>query len=159
MIADIFLLVLLLGFAVNGWRRGAIATLSQLVSIIVSFFVARAVYITAAGWLSILLPGRPELAQGLSFLAVFLLVQQLCRLVLSLLDAVFHLLTIVPFVSTINKLIGLVLGAAVGTLFIGGAVYASIFLHLDDRWVSWLTHARVGRFAEMVFYRALGFLL
>ncbi len=158
-LADILLLVLLLGFVWNGWRRGAIATFGQLVGIVASFFVARATYGMITGWVAVILPGRTEWSHAVAFLIIFIIVNQLCRFIFSFLDALFNILTIIPFLSTINKLLGAVLGIAVGITFIGGAVYTAIFMHIDDRWVAWFTHATVGRYAETIFYRVLGFLL
>ena len=158
-IADIVLIIFLVGFAWNGWRRGAIATIGQLIGIIVAFLAARAAYPLASGWIGMLMPSHADLGRLISFLIIFVLVNQLVRFIFSLLDALFHILTIIPFLSTINKLIGFFLGIAVGIMTIGGAVYAAIFLRVDDRWVWWLTHAQVGRYAEAIFYRVLGFLL
>lgn len=158
-LADIILVIFLLGFIWNGWRRGAIATLGHLVGIVVAFLVARTSYLFVASLAGSLLPGTSAWGRTVSFILIFLLVNQLCRFLFSLLDAVFNILTIIPFLSTINKLLGALLGIAVGITFIGGAVYAAIFLHVDDRWVGWLTHSEVGRYAEMIFYRVLGFLL
>lgn len=142
-IVDIVLAVLLLGFLVNGYRRGFILTIGQIIGIVVGFILARLWSPFVLARVTLLVPAYPGLAYIGSFLAIFLITDRAVAFIFGIFHLVFKVLTIIPFLETINKLLGAILGVVAGVIFIGGATYLLMTFRLDDRWIAWANQSQI----------------
>ena len=116
LIIDIILLIILLGFFIYGWQSGLIKTIGGVLGIVVGIIVAGKYYYLVADWLMPILEDKDNLARILGYLIVFVAVNVVMMVLVSVLTTVFKF---VPFLTTLNRLAGAVLGLLGGTLAIG----------------------------------------
>ena len=122
-LTDIILLIIVLGFAIGGLFAGFIRTLGAIVAFFVGAFVASRYFISFGDWLSPIIGNHPVAAKIIAFLVLFILVDRIVVLVFYLLGKIFGLITFIPFLKTINRLTGFVLGLVEGVLVVGLVIY------------------------------------
>jgi len=116
---DLILLLILGGFVAYGLWFGLVHTLGVLVGTIAGAFLAARWYDDVASWLGFLFGGRENLAKVICFLILFIIINRLVGLIFWLVDKIFSFLKIIPFLSTINRLLGAVFGFLEGVLVLG----------------------------------------
>lgn len=115
---DIILLVVLGGFALYGFASGFVQTVASLVGFAFSLLVASRLYVELTGWiLPDVLADRPAV-QVIVFFCLLALITSLVNVLVRIVDNVFHVVAIVPFTKTLNRLLGFVLGTLLGALVI-----------------------------------------
>lgn len=119
--ADVIMIVVLLVFAVSGFRRGLVRSIVDLVGGIVALCAAVAYSQQFADWLRTFFGNsspqwmkNPLLAKALAALILFAVFEALIQTVASLLDHVFHL----PGLRQINSLLGGVFGLCKGAVVV-----------------------------------------
>jgi len=138
-IFDLVLLIILGGFTLFGLWFGFIHALGALVGIVAGAFVAGHYYTSVASWGSFIW-GAGDLGYILSFILILILVDRLVGLVFYLLDRIFKFIAIIPFLKSINHLVGAVLG------FLEGAFAVGLILYFLSRYPinEWLTAQLIG---------------
>ncbi|MBI5732174.1 MAG: CvpA family protein [Candidatus Magasanikbacteria bacterium] len=116
---DIILLIILGGFALFGLWFGLIHTLGSLLGTIIGAFVSSHFYGPIAAWVGQLTGGNENLVKIVVFILLFTIVNRLVGFVFWLMERVFNILKIVPFLSAINRLLGGIFGLFEGTLVLG----------------------------------------
>jgi len=122
-IIDIVFLLFLAGFVFYGLFFGLIKTAGSLVGVVAGAFVASRLYLSLFELVASLSLGYENLGKILSFIICFTIVNRLVGLVFAILDRTFGLISIIPFLKTINRLAGAVLGFVEGGLIIGLFLY------------------------------------
>ena len=117
--ADFTLFVILGGFVLFGLWFGFIHTLGSLVGSVIGAFVASHFYGPIAQWVALLAGGHENLVKVIVFILLFLLVNRLVGFAFWIAEKIFHILTIIPFLSSINRLLGGILGLIEGVLMVG----------------------------------------
>ncbi|MDD5043360.1 MAG: CvpA family protein [Patescibacteria group bacterium] len=121
---DLVLLIILGGFILFGLWFGLIHTLGALVGVIAGSWVATHYYEVVAnqlGWLV----GSSNWAKIIIFIMIFIIVTRLVGLAFYLLEKVFNIISIIPFLKTINRLAGGIFGALEGMLVLGTILYVA----------------------------------
>ncbi len=119
MMLDFALLVLLGGFVLFGLWFGFVHTLGALAGSIVGAFGAGLLYEPVSAWFATTFGWNHNLLRVICFLVLFVLINRLVGLLFYAVERVFKFLTIIPFLSTIDHLIGAILGLLEGTLVLG----------------------------------------
>ena len=135
-IFDVVLLLILAGFVFYGLFFGLIKTIGSLLGVIVGAWVAGQWYLDFYDWTDRLFMGHANVGKVISFIIVFVLVNRLVGLLFVLLDKFFHLLTIIPFLKTINRLAGAIFGFLEGALVLGLLLYVASRYTLVESWIS-----------------------
>lgn len=115
---DLVLLFLFLYFVFSGFWFGLIHTVGVLVGVVVGVLAASASYESVGNFLQFLF-FREGVANAVSFIVIFLFVNQLVGFIFAKLNKAFKLLTIIPFLGPINRLAGAALGIVVGIFVLG----------------------------------------
>lgn len=125
LIVDIVLIVVSLFLLYSGYRQGFIRAAGSLLGLVVSI----AISIWGVTWLEAL-TGFELTKNPIVFVLVFLtlavVVSQIIRLIVTALDLVRKLLSIIPFVGLINSVLGLALGAVQVLVLLAGISYATV---------------------------------
>jgi len=140
---DLILLIILGGFVAYGLWFGLIHTLGVLVGTIAGAFLAARWYDDVASWLGFLFGGRENLAKVICFLILFIIINRLVGLVFWLVDKIFSFLKIIPFLSTINRLLGAVFGFLEGVLVLGLTLYLAERYPIGDWFMNYLADSKV----------------
>lgn len=122
MLFDLILLIILLVFIILGLALGFVHTLGSILGTFAGAFIAGFLY-DGLGTLLEKAFGHPNLMKIFAFIFLFLLVNRFVGFIFYILDAIFHFLTIIPFLKTINRLLGAILGFFEGLLFIGLSLF------------------------------------
>lgn len=116
---DIILLIILGGFTMFGLWFGFIHTLGSLIGTVVGAFVSSHFYAPIADWVAQATGGNQNLVNVIVFIIIFIVANRLVGFVFWLIEKAFNILKIVPFLSSINRLLGAILGLAEGILVLG----------------------------------------
>lgn len=127
-VIDIILLVVFLGFVGAGFRFGLVHTLGSIIGIIIGVIVATNFYGSISPFLQLFLL-KSEIANWLAFIIIFIIINRLIGYVVHALDKGFKIFKIIPFISSINRLGGALLGFAEATFSLGMILYmATVFM-------------------------------
>ncbi len=116
---DVILLLFLSGFFFYGLFFGFVRTIGLFLGMIAGALIASRVYLFVYGIVSPIFFGYDNLGKVAVFLAVYLLVSKLTSFGFYFIEKGFNLLSIIPFLGTINKLAGSILGIFTGVITIG----------------------------------------
>jgi len=122
-LVDVILIAIVLIFAIAGFILGLIHALGSLIGLGLGVWVASHYFMPFADWLTPILLGHSGAAKVVAFILLFVIINRLVGLVFYLLEKAFHLLSIIPFLGSINKISGLLLGLVEGVLITGLVIY------------------------------------
>ncbi|TAL20546.1 CvpA family protein [Patescibacteria group bacterium] len=125
MLLDFILLVLLAGFVLFGLWFGFVHSLGALLGTIVGAMVAGRLYEPVAAWTQGIIPWDQNILRVVAFLILFVVINRLVGLVFYVIERVFKFLSIIPFLSTIDHILGAVLGFIEGVIVLGLTLYVA----------------------------------
>lgn len=141
-ILDIILLVILAGFIFYGLFFGLIRTLGSLVGVVAGLWLTIIFYLTVFDWLKNLFFGHELAGKIITFIVLFTVINRLICFIFAVIDRTFDLLSVIPFLKTINRLAGAVLGFIEGGLVLGLAL---LFI-TQSPFGGWLAASKVAPF-------------
>ncbi len=146
-IFDTILLVILAGFVFYGLFFGLIRTLGSLVGVVVGAWLASHYYLTIFDWTQDLFFGHDNLGKVIIFIVLFIVVNRLTGFGFALLEKTFNIISIIPFLKTINRLAGAVFGFLEGALVLGLILYvASRYTFIGHWFGKWLVNSEIAPF-------------
>ena len=144
---DIILLLVLAGFVFYGLFFGLIKTTGSLAGVVVGAWIASRFYLVFFDWAKNLAFGYDNVGKVISFIICFVVVNRLIGLLFALADRAFNLISIIPFLKTLNRLGGAVLGLIEGGLVLGLLLFVSGRYTVIDTWfAAWLTKSQLAPF-------------
>lgn len=120
---DIGIIIILAGFLWYGFFFGLIRLIGNLVGLIVGAYLASRFYLPIFNWASHFIPGRPELLKVIIFILCFSIITHLVGYLFILLEKFFDVVSIIPFLKTINRFLGAAFGLAEGVFVLGIIAY------------------------------------
>ena len=141
-IFDIVLLIILSGFIFYGLFFGLIRTLGSLIGMVGGLWFTFIFYLTVFDWVKNLFFGHELAGKIITFFILFTLINRLVGFIFALLDRTFDLISIIPFLKTINRLSGACLGFIEGGLVLGLAL---VFIS-QTAFSGWLNNSQVAPF-------------
>jgi membrane protein required for colicin V production len=141
---DTILIVILAGFVFYGLFKGIIKMIGSLAGIFIGAWLAGHYYVDFANWLAEFNLGSDYIIKIISFIVLFALASKLVSLVFSLLEKVLKLVFLIPFVKTLNRLLGAVFGLAIGSISIGLILFVvSKYVPSNTGLADWLINSEV----------------
>ncbi|MBU0661694.1 CvpA family protein, partial [Patescibacteria group bacterium] len=119
LLIDIILIIALLSIIASSSQAGFIKTLGGLIGIIVGVIVAGQYFERLADWLMPIFRNAENLSKVAAFIVIFAAVNLIISALVWILDSSFHFISFIPFLKTINKMGGAILGFLVGVLILG----------------------------------------
>jgi membrane protein required for colicin V production len=120
---DVALLLFMAGFVFYGLFFGLIKTVGSLAGVVVGAWAASRLYLLFFGFAKSLAFGHDDWGKVVSFIICFVIINRLIGLIFALIDRAFNLISIIPFLKTINRLGGAILGFLEGGLVLGLMLY------------------------------------
>ena len=143
-IFDIILLIILAGFVFYGLFFGLIRTLGSLAGVIIGAWLASRFYLGVFSWVGSLAFGFNNLGKVVVFIILFSLINRLVCFAFVILDKTFNIISIIPFLKSINRLAGAVLGFLMGGLSLGLILYvAARYAVFNSFFGDWLVNSEV----------------
>jgi uncharacterized membrane protein required for colicin V production len=130
-IFDVILLVFLGGFVMFGLWFGFIHTLGSIIGTFAGAFFAGFGYNVLGGWLESIF-GHPNLMRIFAFIFIFIILNRLIGFAFYVLDKIFKFMLIIPFLKSVNRLLGGVLGFFEGLLVVGLSLFIIARFPLSD---------------------------
>ena len=141
-IIDAILLIILAGFVFYGLFFGLIRTLGSIISLVAGLWLAFIFYLTVFGWVKNLFFSHELAGKIIVFIVLFTLINRLIGFIFALIDRTFDLLSVIPFLKTINRLAGAALGFIEGGLVLGLAL---LFIS-ETAFSGWIAASKVAPF-------------
>ncbi len=140
---DIVLLIIIGSFGLFGLWFGLVHTLGSLVGTVLGAYLAFRYYEPVANWLMNVTHWSPNFSKVLIFVIAFFLINRIVGLVFWLIDKVLSLITRLPFINSINRLLGMVFGILEGAIVLGLIFYFISRFPVSDRFMEALAHSEV----------------
>ncbi len=132
-IFDIVLLVIIGSFGLFGLWFGFVHTLGSLVGTVMGAYLASRYYEPVANWLIHTTGWGDNFSRVLVFIIVFIIINRLVGLIFWIIDKILSIITRLPFISSLNRMLGLVLGLFEGVLTLGLIFYFIERFPLSDK--------------------------
>lgn len=120
---DVLLILSLVGFVWFGFWFGMIHMAGGLIGTVAGAFLAGQFYGVLAAPFEALLGSTSGWVKIISFLVIFVAINRFVGFIFYLVDRSFAFLTRIPFLKTIDRLAGAILGLAEGALVLGLTLY------------------------------------
>lgn len=147
-IFDIILLAILAAFVLYGFFFGFIRVIGMLVGVVAGTWVAAHYYTYLFSLISSWWPGSPQVGKITIFIICFSLITHGIGWLFTFFDQAFKVAAIIPFLKTINRLLGAVAGLVEGVLLFGLIFYiSSRYIPAEQLLGQWLKDST---FAELL---------
>lgn len=120
---DLVLLIIIGGFGLFGLWFGLIHTLGSLVGTVFGVFLASRFYEMLGNWLANITGWQGNFPKVVMFIIAFLIINRLAGLLFWFADKLFSVITQLPFMNSLNRLLGLAFGLAEGAIVLGIIFY------------------------------------
>lgn len=130
---DLSLLVIIGGFALAGFWFGFIHTAGSLIGTLVGAYVASRYYESLSHWLVKVTGWQGNTARVVMFIVAFIIISRLVGFLFWIIDKLLSIITRLPFISSINRLLGLGLGFLEGVMTLGLIIYFVERFPLSDK--------------------------
>jgi len=134
-LTDVILIVIVFGFAFIGFMMGLISAVGSLIGVILGYWAANSFYIGVGAWLSPYMMGNEAAANVVAFILIFALVNRALSIIFWLVNKIFNLVSIIPFLGSINKLAGAILGFVEGVIATGIIIYFIVSVGGNLTWL------------------------
>jgi len=134
-LVDVILIVLVLVFVIVGFMMGLIQAVGAIIGVVLGAWAAGHFYQPVAGWLTPVLLGRATAATIIAFVLIFGVVNRLVAFIFYLINKIFHLISIIPFLGSINRSAGAILGLIEGVLAVGLIIYVITKFAANITWL------------------------
>ncbi len=122
-IIDFILLLVLFGFILSGFWFGLMHTLGALVGTVLGVYLSSRWYEGTALWAQSHLAGSLNVWKVIVFILLFILINRLIGLLFYILEKTFGIITNLPFLKSIDRLAGAVMGLLEGAVVLGGLIF------------------------------------
>lgn len=120
---DLICFMIIGGFALFGLWFGLVHTLGSLLGTVLGVFLAFRWYAPFATWLMQLTGWTGNFPKVIVFVIAFLIVNRLVGLLFFFLDKVLSIITTLPFINGLNRLLGGIFGVLEGIIVLGIVFY------------------------------------
>ena len=120
---DIVLIIILAGCALRGLTTGLIKTIGSFVGLIGGAFLASHFYLQFFDLIAKWFGGYNNLGKVVCFIIIFVITSWVIHFIFVILDKTYDLLSVIPFLKSVNRLAGAILGLLVGALVLGLLFY------------------------------------
>jgi membrane protein required for colicin V production len=130
---DLSLIVIVGGFALFGFWFGFIHTAGSLIGTLAGAYIASRYYELLAQWLMHITGWEGNTARVVMFILAFLIISRLIGFAFWIVDRILSIITRLPFVSSINRILGVALGFLEGVMTVGLILFFVERFPLSDK--------------------------
>lgn len=134
-LTDVILIVIVLIFTIGGFALGLIGMIGALLGIVAGVWIASQNFLPVSEWLTPILLDHSGTAKVVAFVVIFLLVNRLVAVLFWVINKAFRVISIIPFLKSINRIGGTILGVVEGVLVSGTVIYVIIKFVPQIEWL------------------------
>ncbi|MDO8626382.1 MAG: CvpA family protein [Candidatus Magasanikbacteria bacterium] len=138
---DLILAIIIGGFGLFGLWFGLIHTLGSLVGTVLGVFLASRFYEPLANWLTGITGWAGNFPKVIMFILAFIIINRLVGLLFWVVDRLLSVVTRLPFLNGLNKILGLVFGLLEGVLVLGIIFNFMQIYPLSPRFMGYLANS------------------
>ncbi len=150
-ILDLILILSVFSFVLAGLWFGFVHALGAVIGMVLSVLVAGRYYDAWGAASSGIFFGNENLARTAMFLLIMILVNRLIGIVFWLIEKMFKVVSVIPFMKTFNAILGGVLGFVEGVLVVGGALYIAARYPISTHFAEALSASNIGMWLLQAF--------
>lgn len=143
---DLILILIIGGFTLFGLWFGMVATLGSLVGTVFGVFLASRWYALPAGWLINITGWDANFSKVLVFIVLFLIINRLIGFVFYTIDKSFSIITHLPFINSLNHLLGGIFGFLEGVVALGIVFYFVSRFPLSPEFMAQINASHIAAF-------------
>jgi len=143
---DWILIFLIFSFIFSGFLGGFIYSFGSFLGVILGAFLAGIWYEP----FSLVIGGGANWAKVIAFIIIFLVVSRLVGFVFYIINKVFKIIAIIPFLGIINRVGGAIFGFIEGVLFLGVVIFFLTHFELGEKTIEVLGSSKLVPFFENV---------
>ncbi|EKD43622.1 MAG: hypothetical protein ACD_72C00200G0002 [uncultured bacterium] len=140
---DLVLILIIAGFGLFGLWFGLVHTLGSLIGTVAGVYLASRYYEPVANWLVTTTGWGENFSKTLIFVIAFFIINRLVGVVFWILDKILGLITHLPFINSINRMLGLAFGLLEGSIVLGITFYFISKFPFGDHLVAWMADSKV----------------
>lgn len=140
---DIILLIIIGGFGMFGLWFGFFHTLGSLLGTLAGAYAASRYYEPMAAWLVNVTGWGGNLPKVLMFVIAFVVINRLVGLAFWFVDRILSIVTKLPYVNSLNRFFGILLGLFEGAVTIGLIVYFVERFPLSEKFMHYLATSTI----------------
>ena len=134
-IVDLILIVAVIVFVLIGFFMGLIQAVGAIIGVVLGAWLAGQNYLTLADWLKPYLFNNVTITKIVAFMLIFAIVNRLVALIFWIVNKIFKIASFIPFLGSINRLAGAILGLVEGVLIVGLSIYVIAKFSADITWL------------------------
>lgn len=143
---DLILIIIIGGFALFGFWFGLVHTLGSLLGTLLGLFLASRIYVPLADWLVRITGWNENFAKVIMFILAFLVINRLVGFGFFLVDRFTAIITRLPFLNSINRILGAAFGALEGIIVLGIFFYIFARYPFSERLTEAVAHSKIASF-------------
>lgn len=116
---DLILVCIIGGFVLFGLWFGIVSTLGSLIGTVFGVYLASRWYVVPATWLINATGWNANFSNVLVFIILYLIINRLVGFIFYIIDKSFSIITHLPFVNSLNRLLGGLFGFIEGVVALG----------------------------------------
>ncbi len=120
---DFVFLLIIVGFGMFGLWFGLVHTLGSLLGTLLGAYLASRYYEPLASWLVVLTGWEDNIARVVMFVISFIVINRLVGFIFWIIDKSTSIITSLPFINGINRILGGALGLFEGAITLGLILY------------------------------------
>lgn len=140
---DIVLAIIIGGFGLFGLWFGLVHTAGSLLGTILGIFLATRFYEPAANWVIGFTGWGQNFSKVLIFIIVFLIITRLVGLAFWFLEKALSVFTRLPFIRSLDRILGFIFGIAEGAVFAGVVLFFIARFPLGSTFMQALAQSRI----------------
>lgn len=140
---DLSLFTIVGGFALFGFWFGFIHTAGSLMGTLAGAYVASRYYEPMAQWLMRITGWEGNTARVIMFILAFFIISRAVGFLFFIVDKLLSIITRLPFISSINRVLGLALGILEGVLTIGLVLFFIERFPVSEKFMTILAQSEV----------------
>lgn len=148
---DLILILLVLAFALAGLWFGLIHSIGAVIGTVAGVAVAGHYAVPWGAAIKGFCFGNENLARVIVFFAVMVLVNRLIGVVFWVVEKIFKIVAVIPFMKTFEKLLGGLLGFLEGVIVIGGVLYLAARFPINEGFAAALAASKFGLWLVKIF--------
>lgn len=143
---DIILLILLGAFVLYGFWFGLIHAVGGLVGVVVGSLFAGRLYEPVSRWIAPIFGSDQNILRVISFIASFLIINRLVGFGFWIIEKMFGVVAIIPFLKSINRLAGAFFGFLEGIFVLGGILFILARFPISYPYQDQVRESRIARY-------------
>ena len=122
-IFDLVLIIIIGIFGLMGLWSGLVNAVGNLIGIILGVILASRYYEPVSNWVMQKTGWGANFSKVLIFIVVFVIIVKLVGLVIWLIEKALGIITNLPFIKSLNKILGCIFGLVEGAIIVGLSIY------------------------------------